>query len=219
MLQLIRKPIRKFFLSYNQRRMRNVPFVIISDNCWGAEIYKEFNQVYNTPFVGLFFHSPCFIRLLENFNHYINQPLQFVSQTKYPISPLNYPVALLGKDVEIHFLHYKDEAEATAKWTRRLVRMKENLEWDNCYFKISAEGVNQEEINGLLDSFYKLPYKNKVSFGIYDYQSVNHILIKEDQLPDGFSLYSISRILFDMKYWLRNGKVKRNFWNTLVKRI
>ncbi|AOZ98541.1 DUF1919 domain-containing protein [Flavobacterium commune] len=219
MLQLIRKPIRKLFLSYNQRRMSNVPFVIISDNCWGAEIYKEFNRPYNTPFVGLFFHSPCFIRLLEDFNYYMEQPLHFVSKTKYPISEPNYPIALLGKDVEVHFLHYKDEAEATAKWLRRLERMKQNSEWNNYYFKFSVETDKTEEVKDLLDRFYSLAFKNKLSFATSAYQSANHILIKEDKLPDGLSLYSISRILFDVEYWLINGKIKNTFWNTLVKRI
>jgi uncharacterized protein (DUF1919 family) len=37
-------------------------FVIVSDNCWGAEIYQWFNRPYNTPFVGLGIYGDCYIK-------------------------------------------------------------------------------------------------------------------------------------------------------------
>ena len=224
MLDIIRKPIRKLLLISGQRDLQTTPFVIISDNCWGAEIYKEFNRPYNTPFVGLFFHSSCFVQLLEDFDHYINQPLVFVTKTKYAVEQLNYPVALLGKEIEIHFLHYKDEAEAQDKWDRRLARMNKNTSLDHYYFKLSAEATadcdNQpEQVLRLLDRFYVLPFKNKISFATLDYNNNNHIPIKTDRLPDGLSLYGISRVLFDVPFWLKKGKISKTFWNTIVKRI
>ncbi|WP_245150281.1 DUF1919 domain-containing protein, partial [Streptococcus pneumoniae] len=36
-------------------------------------------------------------------------------------------------DIELHFLHYADEEEATQKWNRRL----ERIHWDNLYFKFN----------------------------------------------------------------------------------
>lgn len=82
--------------------MRN-NFCIISHNCWGAEIYKELNIQYNTPFVGLFIPATCYIKLLSNTNHWLKQPLEFSTISKYDFynhfrKERNnfYPIGLLG---------------------------------------------------------------------------------------------------------------------------
>ena len=219
MLQLIRNSIRTFLKRKNELEIGDQQFVIVADNCWGAEVYKEFNHPYNTPFVGLFLHSPCFLRLVENFTHYIDQPLQFVTSSQYPIENLNYPVGILGEDIEIHFLHYKDENEAFKKWNRRLERMKLLTDLDKYFFKISAESNSEQEIITLLDRFYSLPFKNKLSFSLINYKKNNHICIEQDKMPDGLTLYGISRVQFKMKHWLITGKVQKTFWNSFLARI
>ena len=62
-------------------------------------------------------------------------------------------------DIELHFLHYADEEEATQKWERRLKRMH----WDNLYFKFNDNDACTYE---LMKEFEELPYKSKVIFSL-----------------------------------------------------
>ena len=83
-------------------------FVVVSNNCWGAEIYKRLDLEYNTPFVGLFFYGPDYIKLLENFDYYMNKELSFVNESKWSKKTILFPIGKLD-DIEIHFMHYKNE--------------------------------------------------------------------------------------------------------------
>src|SRR5690606_24670996 len=110
-----------------KRKLQNRDFTIISDNCWGGFVYQNYNLSYSSPFVGLFIFSPDYIELLENLDDYLNKDLSFIqpSKSKYKEILLEdntfdkYPIGLLGDNVEIHFLHYKDDKEALQKWEYR----------------------------------------------------------------------------------------------------
>ena len=98
-----------------RRRLKNKNFTIICDNCWAGKVYQELGLPYQTPFVGMFVFSPDYIKMLKNLKHYLsgNIPLTFVKESKYIKDFDNaYPLALLD-DIELHFLHYADEEEAT----------------------------------------------------------------------------------------------------------
>ena len=100
-----------------RRRLKNKNFTIICDNCWAGKVYQELGLPYQTPFVGMFVFSPDYIKMLKNLKHYLsgNIPLKFVKESKYIKDIDNaYPLALLD-DIELHFLHYADEEEATQK--------------------------------------------------------------------------------------------------------
>ena len=57
-------------------------FVLISNNCWGGEVYQWYKRPYNSPFIGLFLYGPCYDKLLSDFDHYIDQKLKFVKISK-----------------------------------------------------------------------------------------------------------------------------------------
>lgn len=135
-----------------RRRLKNKNFTIICDNCWAGKVYQELGLPYQTPFVGMFVFSPDYIKMLKNLKYYLggNIPLTFVKESKYIKDFDNaYPLALLD-DIELHFLHYADEEEATQKWNRRL----ERIHWDNLYFKFNDndactyEFIFEEELKG-----------------------------------------------------------------------
>lgn len=189
--------------------LKNKKFVIIANNCWGGEIYSWFKRPYNSPFVGLYLHGPCFVRLLSNFNHYMSKDLKFVNSTAYSAIVPNYPVAILD-DVEIHFLHYKSEDEAREKWTRRTSRMFEESNLDNYFFKICDLNDGCETV---LKKFHNLPFRNKVSFSVKNYASLkdkNHIKIRESgkneglHVPNGVKLFKLTFLYFDIPNWLTN---------------
>ena len=209
----IKRKFRRVFKNQLNKKdielLKNKNFVIVSNNCWGGEIYKWYNKPYNSPFVGLFIYSPCYLKLLSNFNHYILQNLIFQKKSNYFNEKVNYPIAKLN-DIEIHFLHYKSKQEAEEKWKRRAKRMLEEKNLDNYYFKTCDMYNSNQDI---LNEFHKLPYKNKVSFGIKNYASLkgkNHIKIEEvdkkskNHVPNGVKLYKLTFLYFDITKWLNN---------------
>lgn len=169
----IRNAITKLKTAVRQwrerRKLKYTDFTIISNNCWAAtSIYQPFGLKYNTPTVGLFIMDEDYIRMLENLEYYLSSSLKFItpSESKYytKISDngskeVTYPIALLGGDVEIHFLHYHSEEEAKTKWSRRCSRVNFN----HLIVKMSLRdsGYNKDE---MCTRFLRLKYSNKICF-------------------------------------------------------
>ena len=119
----------------------------------------------------------------------------------------HYPVGKLD-DVEIHFLHYKDEEEAVSKWERRKKRMLTETNKDYYFFKIcDLDGGTEETIT----KFHELPFKNKLSFSIHSFslsENKNHIKVKESYknngltVPNGVKLFKLTFLYFDITKWL-----------------
>lgn len=214
----IKRKAQQYFEGFYSERaiakLENKDFVIVSRNCWGGQIYQWLKLPYNTPFVGLFIYNPCYIKILENFDHYMNLELEFIEESKYSKYPTNYPVGVLD-DVEIHFKHYVDEAEAKDKWNRRRDRMFENKNLDNYYFSIcSWRGLSDK----VLKEFYDLPFKNKISFGrnnFLDGQEQRHIKLYNDNnstntnVPNGKKLFKLTFLYLDLVNWLNTGNIYR----------
>jgi len=150
----------KVFARYHKSKLKNRRFSIICNNCVAGLIYQKFGLPYLTPTVGLFFYSEDYIKFLQNFEYNIQQPLKFVTASKYPesntlLKKKPYPVGILGNDIEIHFIHYKTSEEALEKWNRR----KERIDFKNLFF-IYSDRDNFHE--GFLQTYKKLPFKHKI---------------------------------------------------------
>lgn len=143
----------------------NKDFTIVSNNCFGGFIYQKLNLQYKSPFIGLFILGPDYIELLENFCELINLDMIFINpkDSKYKdyLIKMNrydkYPIGKLGDNVEIHFLHYKNEKEALNSWNKRLKRVN----FDNILFKFSDGDLSD---SSLIERFDKLKFKNKICF-------------------------------------------------------
>src|SRR5690242_17800928 len=94
-------------------------WAIVSNNCWGSNLYQERQLQYNAPFVGLWLFPADYLRLLQNFRECVIRPLDFY---RGPDRPGDYPVGMLG-DVQVNFMHYKTEQDAREKWERRVARL------------------------------------------------------------------------------------------------
>lgn len=212
-----RRKLRKHFKVFAKKdraALTNKDFVIITNNCWGGQVYQWYQLPYNTPFVGLFIYGPCYIKLLKNFDFYMAQELKFTAESKYKDHAKIYPVGLLD-DIEIHFQHYATEDEAREKWERRTVRMLENKNKDNYFFMIAdRERANKE----ILQEFHNLPYKNKISFAACDLENTSseeHIVVferpksKKFETPNGKKMFNLTFLYFDLVKWLNTGKVFR----------
>ena len=216
MKKILNTVITKFYLFLDRLLYRSRDFVVISNNCWGAEIYKSLGLEYNTPFVGLFIYGPDYIKLLQNFDLYMNSKLTFADKSKWLDSAVSYPVGTL-QDVEIHFLHYKNAEEALSKWNRRTNRMLKTTDKDKYYYKICDRDSGNKNDN--LVKFHELPFKNKISFGINGLNNISHIQVRENEnnqtVPDGVKLYRYSYKYVDVLNWINSGTIKTNLYSKI----
>jgi len=187
-------------------------FILLSNNCWGYELYHTLKRNYNTPLVGLYFHPNCYIKFLNRLEESLTADLSFSNRSKYTSDIVDYPVGILLDDIEIHFLHYKSSSEAKQKWERRASRMKTDLiENVPVYAKFcDREGCTKEHLR----QFHETRIKYKLSLGINSYESPNHITCAAQQDPeadcvvDGDTLYKNRYQYFDIVHWIKTGQCK-----------
>lgn len=148
--------IRRFTINfYNRIRLKNRNISLIASNCNGACILHDLGLEYNSPFVNLYLEPKDFLKLCYNLQDYMHADLIFLKNTD-----AKYPIAML-KDIKLHFMHYKTEAEASEKWYER----RQRIDYQNLYFLFTdRDGCTKED----LLAFDKLPYANKAVF-------INHI--------------------------------------------
>ena len=205
----VRDRYKQHFSKKDIKDLADKPFVIISNNCWGGEVYQWYQRPYNSPFIGLFIYGPCYHKLLNNFDHYMDQPLEFIEKSKYPEPHRDweYPIARLD-DIEIHFSHYKSKEEALEKWERRKRRMKEVTDKDDYYFKICDRDGNDK----FMKSFHELPYRNKISYALPENVKLerdNHLILKhrdkkQPTVPNGKKQFKLTFLYFDLHQWLKS---------------
>lgn len=152
-----------FLASYRRKKINNVDFSIISNNCWGGYVYRFFGLPYLTPTVGLYINPKDYFRFLSDIKGYLNKKLVFIKpeDSRYyselkKKGELNVPIGVIG-DVEIVFLHYKTEQEAFDKWNRRAARVNYN----NLIVKFSQ--MNNAVLSDL-EMFDRLQFKKKFMF-------------------------------------------------------
>lgn len=209
----------QIFSVYERNKLKNISYIIISNNCWGYELYGSTDREYNTPFIGLFMMPECYLQFLENFDTYINTDLSFIQKSKYYDKPRAYPVGTLGNGMEIHFLHYESESEAKQKWIRRMLRLKSALASKAAiYIKIcDCEGCTLEH----LERFHNLPFQNKLSIGLHKINHPSHLYVPNlrnrftGQLVDGAKLFKKRYGYFDITNWLLKGEIRKTFMSRI----
>jgi len=156
----------------NKMKIRNKDFTIISNNCWGGNVYQSLGMKYNSPTVGLYFYADEYIKFVKQIDYYMQQDLKFIpiNESKYceniirVNNSINCPIGILD-DVEMVFFHYKDESEALEKWNRRSKR----INWNNILFKFNDQNLCMDHH---LHEFDKLPYKNKICFTAKEHSNI-----------------------------------------------
>ena len=163
------KYYRRVFAKQRKKHLSNTEFTIISNNCWGGMVYESYDLPKESPTTGLFFMASDYIKFLSDIKGYLSQELTFIDPkaSKY-LDFLksdkrfeSYPIGILG-DIEIMFLHYHSEKEASEKWQRRIQR----INWDKLIVKFNDQnGCTDHDV----EAYSKLPYKNKLFFTIKDW--------------------------------------------------
>jgi uncharacterized protein (DUF1919 family) len=199
-------------------RIQKRDFTIVSNNCWGAHVYQLLGKPYTTPFVGVFVPPDCYIRLISRLRWYLAQPMRFVDSSTYDYvnafraqQALDYPIGCLGEDVEIQFLHYSSEEDATEKWNRRVQRI--TTDDSRLFFKFcDRDGCSSTQIA----AFNALPLTNKVCFVSKPYPDLECAVCipscGDGQVPDGLQLSRISPKHFDTAGWICGSSTKPRWW-------
>jgi uncharacterized protein (DUF1919 family) len=171
LIYFLQDKVKKHYLKNNLNKLKGEGFSIISSNCWGGILYKDFNIKYQSPFVNMFIYTPCYIKLLENLNYYLKCELKFISASKYIEKVPDYPIGLLG-DIEIHFIHYSNPIDVLRKWNERT----ERLNYDNLVVVMSER---DQCLPDHIRRFDALPFKNKICFSVnpYNFKSVVQLKI------------------------------------------
>lgn len=176
MIQFIQKIVfwyqarlKKSYLEKNLAYLKNREFTIISSNCWGGILYRDLGMPYQTPFVNMFMHAPCFIKMVSNLKYYLNLELVMTSQSRYLRDvETKYPIGLLG-DVEIHFIHYSNRDVALARWNER----KGRINFEKIILVLCERDLCTPEH---VHSFDKLSFKNKLCFTVNSYPSCKSVV-------------------------------------------
>ena len=133
------------------------PFTIFSNNCLGGVFYHDAGLQFTSPLINTAMDGDDFLKLLENPQYYLQKELHFFS---WP--GRDFPIAKID-DIEVNFVHYKNQEECIKAWRKRI----ERIVWDNIFIiATNHDGMCHEDCMARFDS---LPYKNKIMFVSKEY--------------------------------------------------
>jgi uncharacterized protein (DUF1919 family) len=188
-------------------QLRGCNFTLISNNCWGAHIYKALKRPYATPFVGLFIPPGDYLRLLPEVASIVHADIRFISSSRHEEVEsfrtrrnANYPIGLLDGRIELHFMHYQSAEDAVVKWRRRTERA--SWESDSLFFKFcDHDGASNEQIR-CFDDMSGLSRVCFVGSRLSGTNRVVHVGCKNERVPDGGELAKVSGKYFSAVDWI-----------------
>lgn len=199
---------RKQFIAKQRKRIKNKDISIISSNCNGAFISHDLGLQFNSPFVNLWIKPQDFLKLLLNFDAYMQSDIKEITE-----EGIFYPIGRLC-DINIYFQHYSSFEEARIKWNER----KKRINVKNMFILFSdRDGCTYRDIK----VFDQLPYKNKVVFTHREYREISssfYIKGFENKKSVGVCSEFIPNInwlryydQFDYVEWFNSGRIRRRF--------
>lgn len=178
----MKKILKKIYYNIKKKKLKNDNFTIISNNCFGGIIYKNFGIQYKSPTCGLFFFANDYIKFIYNLKKYINIEMKEITieESKYCdyLKKMQYdkPIGRID-DVEVFFLHYNTYDEALEKWERR----KKRIVWNNIIYKFNDQNLcNYSD----LEKFDEFNAEKKILFTAKKYKNINSIQLKQFEKYD-----------------------------------
>ena len=194
--------------------LQHSEFTVLSNDCWGQALYEGYELPCQTPFVGAGMHADCFLRFLGDIEGYLRSPLRFVSETRYlAVRRLRsqratqkgpWPIAMLGDDLEVHFLHSETADEARRAWDAGYERL--NLKRIAVKFSADKDGATDEHIR----RFAALPFERKLLISRQSLPDISCAVQTPDYVINGAAMFRRSIKYFDCTHWLNTGEVCRN---------
>lgn len=177
----LKKRLKDIYFKYTgklkQKNIHNQNFTIISNNCWGGIIYRNYHIPYQSPTCGLFFMAPEYIKFIYNIKEYLyNEIVEIkIEESKYKdyLKKINYD-GIIGKikDIEICFLHFSNIEEVNEKWKRRTKR----INWEKIIYKFNDQNLCTYKE---LKEFEDFKAKNKICFTAPKYNDINSIQLEK----------------------------------------
>lgn len=212
---------------YERRRLSDRSFVLVSNNCWGFELYRDLRRPYDTPFVGLYIHPECYLSLLRRrLPHDLRlHACDFNSEREG--GKTRHPVGRLAGGEEIHFLHYNDPEEARARWTRRVERLQTALDKHQTVLAVKfcdRDGATADHFR----AFHRLGFAHRLSLSAdiaLPPDFAFHLYRPELRDPaagkilDGVNLYWARYRHFDITSWIRAASLRHTPCARLFKRL
>lgn len=159
----LKKLIIKIRAVFMRIGLKNRNYSIISNNCWGGVMTRNYGLQYNFPTCGVFFFAKEYLKFLADLEKHINAEVMQLnvldSAYKDILLPKYGTGIVLGKilDAEIVFLHYASFQEAKDKWDRRKAR----INYDNMLVKFNDQNLFEEKDYYV---FAELPFEHKIFF-------------------------------------------------------
>lgn len=177
----LKKNLKDFYFRYTgdikQKKIKDKNFTIISNNCWGGIIYRNYHIPYQSPTCGLFFMAPEYIKFIYNIKDYVYSDIVEIGieESKYSdyLKEMKYN-GIIGKikDIEICFLHFDNIKEVNEKWKRRT----ERINWNRVIYKFNDQNLCTYKE---LSEFKKFEAKNKICFTAKKYDKINSIQLEQ----------------------------------------
>ncbi|BCZ46667.1 hypothetical protein psyc5s11_27340 [Clostridium gelidum] len=185
--------------------LKDENFSIICNNCLGGFIYQHYNIEYRTPTLGLFFLARDYVKFLSDIKFYLSKQLEFINPKesiyyddfKNSELSMDFPIAKLY-DIEIFFMHYKNEEEVIEKWTRRI----DKINWKNLIIVFAENETCNLDI---IKQFDALPFSNKICFTRDDHPDIKSSCFIEE-MKDPKRLWDVETIMkhFDITEFIDN---------------
>lgn len=182
-------------------------FTVLSNDCWGQALYAGYNLPCQTPFAGSGMYSDCFLRFLGDVEGYLKSPLNFVTQTRYlALQRIRnqrraWPIAVLGDDVEVHFMHYQSEYASRRAWDAGL----DHLHLDRLAVKFTADkdGATEAQVK----QFAALPFERKLLLSKRSRPDTACAVHTPEFVINGAVMFRRSLKHFDCTHWLNTGEI------------
>lgn len=203
------KQYRAMLVKQRQRRLKNVDFTLISNNCCGGIIYHDLGLRFSSPTINVGMNIDDYFTYLENLSDFFQVPVT------HDDTPASYALGKLelsnGKKVYLHFQHDKVLDEPARKFDERARRAHLN----NLYIFMEAGIETTDEI---VYRFAQLPFEHKVIITNRPYPDVPCALCL-DVYGEGWSWGQLLRRipgtcgakrwleLFDYISWLNTGDI------------
>jgi len=113
----------------------NSELSIVSNNCWGGILFNTLGLEYRSPFKNVSFSDEDYIRLLENFNYYMEASPRWDGDWDIDTNSGKQIPLLWLNDVRIRCNHELNPDEAIKTWNRR----RKKINYENLLFEMYTE--------------------------------------------------------------------------------
>ncbi|TLD89148.1 DUF1919 domain-containing protein [Helicobacter sp. MIT 05-5294] len=149
---------------------------ILSNNCIGAFLYKDYGMPYKTPLAMLQVAPSDFVKLCLDFDNYLDSGLESAESSDEEVivkwvqvggsaANIKFPVGKIGGEIVLFFQHSKTFEHAKEAWNRRKERYQKDK--SQIYVILNLMGYarfmsNKEARERVIGEFLKLPFGQKI---------------------------------------------------------